>query len=54
MIQGWKRDPSIVDVLAAAGVRHVFGSASDPTLFTDRVHDVGMIVVQASGRSRAH
>ena len=23
MIQGWKRDPSIVDVLAEAGVRHV-------------------------------
>jgi len=22
MMQGWKRDPSIVDTLAAAGVRH--------------------------------
>jgi NAD(P)H-dependent flavin oxidoreductase YrpB (nitropropane dioxygenase family) len=30
MIQGWKRDPSIVDVLAEAGVRHVFTSAGDP------------------------
>src|SRR6187402_2436886 len=33
MIQGWKRDPSIVDVLAAADVRHVFTSAGDPALF---------------------
>ncbi|WP_264001444.1 nitronate monooxygenase, partial [Mycolicibacterium gadium] len=27
MIQGWKRDPSIVDVLADANIRHVFTSA---------------------------
>ncbi|ADU01494.1 MULTISPECIES: NAD(P)H-dependent flavin oxidoreductase [Mycolicibacterium] len=49
MIQGWKRDPSIVDVLAAAGVRHVFTSAGDPALFTDRLHDAGMTVVHVIG-----
>jgi enoyl-[acyl-carrier protein] reductase II len=49
MIQGWKRDPSIVDVLAGAGVRHVFTSAGDPALFTDRLHDAGMVVVHVVG-----
>lgn len=49
MIQGWKRDPSIVDVLAAAGVRHVFTSAGDPALFTDRLHDAAMTVVHVVG-----
>jgi enoyl-[acyl-carrier protein] reductase II len=49
MIQGWKKDPSIVDVLAAAQVRHVFTSAGDPTLFTARLHDAGMAVVHVVG-----
>ena len=49
MIQGWKRDPSIVDVLASAGVRHVFTSAGDPALFTSRLHDAGMTVVHVVG-----
>jgi enoyl-[acyl-carrier protein] reductase II len=49
MIQGWKRDPSIVDVLATAGVRHVFTSAGDPALFTSRLHDAGMTVVHVVG-----
>ncbi len=49
MIQGWKRDPSIVDVLAGAGVRHVFTSAGDPALFTARLHDAGMTVVHVVG-----
>ena len=49
MIQGWKKDPSIVDVLAAAGVRHVFTSAGDPALFTARLHDAGMTVVHVVG-----
>ncbi|QZT56715.1 NAD(P)H-dependent flavin oxidoreductase [Mycobacterium sp. TJFP1] len=49
MIQGWKRDPSIVDTLAAAGVRHVFTSAGDPALFTARLHDAGMTVVHVVG-----
>ena len=49
MIQGWKKDPSIVDVLADAGVRHVFTSAGDPALFTTRLHDAGMTVVHVVG-----
>lgn len=49
MIQGWKRDPSIVDVLANADVRHVFTSAGDPALFTARLHDAGMTVVHVVG-----
>jgi enoyl-[acyl-carrier protein] reductase II len=49
MIQGWKRDPSIVDMLATAGVRHVFTSAGDPALFTARLHDAGMTVVHVVG-----
>ena len=53
MVQGWKRDPSIVDVLAEAGVRHVFSSAGDPALFTARLHDAGMTVVHVVGSLRA-
>jgi enoyl-[acyl-carrier protein] reductase II len=53
MIQGWKKDPSIVDVLAAADVRHVFTSAGDPALFTDRLHDAGMTVVHVVGSLKA-
>lgn len=53
MIQGWKKDPSIVDVLADAGVRHVFTSAGDPALFTARLHDAGMTVVHVVGSLRA-
>ncbi|SEH88535.1 enoyl-[acyl-carrier protein] reductase II [Mycolicibacterium rutilum] len=49
MIQGWKADPSIVDTLAAASVRHVFTSAGDPALFTARLHDAGMTVVHVVG-----
>ena len=49
MIQGWKRDPSIIDELAATEVRHVFTSAGDPALFTTRLHDAGMTVVHVVG-----
>ncbi|BBY66178.1 NAD(P)H-dependent flavin oxidoreductase [Mycolicibacterium helvum] len=49
MIQGWKRDPSIIDVLVEANVRHVFTSAGDPGLFTARLHDAGMTVVHVVG-----
>jgi enoyl-[acyl-carrier protein] reductase II len=49
MIQGWKRDPSIVDALVAAKVQHVFTSAGDPALFTARLHDAGMTVVHVVG-----
>ncbi|BBY51434.1 putative 2-nitropropane dioxygenase, NPD [Mycolicibacterium arabiense] len=53
MIQGWKADPSIVEVLAEAGVRHVFTSAGDPALFTARLHDAGMTVVHVIGSLKA-
>ena len=53
MIQGWKKDPSIIDVLVAADVRHVFTSAGDPALFTDRLHDAGMTVIHVVGSLRA-
>lgn len=53
MVQGWKKDPSIVDVLAEAGVRHVFSSAGDPALFTGRLHDAGMTVVHVVGSLKA-
>ncbi|MGV0791668.1 NAD(P)H-dependent flavin oxidoreductase [Mycolicibacterium sp. XJ1819] len=53
MIQGWKNDPSIVDVLAGAGVQHVFTSAGDPALFTARLHEAGMTVVHVVGSLRA-
>ncbi|MBY0289301.1 MAG: nitronate monooxygenase [Mycobacteriaceae bacterium] len=53
MIQGWKDDPSIVETLTAAGVRHVFTSAGDPALFTTRLHDAGMTVVHVVGSLRA-
>ncbi len=49
MIQGWKRDPSIVDELVAAEVRHVFTSAGDPALFTARLHEAGMTVIHVVG-----
>src|ERR1700712_2557868 len=52
MIQGWKRDPSIVDELVAAEVRHVFTSAGDPALFTARLHDAGMTVIHVIGSLR--
>ena len=53
MIQGWKNDPSIVDTLAEAQLRHVFTSAGDPALFTGRLHDAGMTVVHVVGSLRA-
>ena len=49
MIQGWKKDPSIVDTLAESGVRHVITSAGDPALFTTLLHDAGMTVVHVVG-----
>lgn len=49
MIQGWKTDPSIIDTLAEAGVRHVITSAGDPVLFTTRLRDAGMTVIHVVG-----
>ncbi|MFL6106441.1 MAG: NAD(P)H-dependent flavin oxidoreductase [Marmoricola sp.] len=53
MIQGWKNDPSIVETIAAAGIRYVASSAGDPGLFTDRLHDAGMTVFHVVGSLRA-
>jgi len=52
MIQGWKHDPSIVDVLASAGVPVVTTSAGDPALFTERLHDAGITVLHVVGNLR--
>jgi enoyl-[acyl-carrier protein] reductase II len=53
MIQGWKNDPSIVDVIGGAGISYVATSAGDPALFTERLHDVGMTVFHVVGSVRA-
>jgi len=53
MIQGWKNDPSIVDVIAEAGITYVATSAGDPALFTERLHDAGMTVFHVVGSLRA-
>ncbi|MCW2787288.1 MAG: 2-nitropropane dioxygenase [Marmoricola sp.] len=53
MIQGWKHDPSIVDVIAAAGISYVATSAGDPALFTKSLHDAGMTVFHVVGSLRA-
>lgn len=52
MIQGWKRDPSIVDLLAEAQVPVVTTSAGDPGLFTERLHDAGITVLHVVGNLR--
>ncbi|MCW2816576.1 MAG: 2-nitropropane dioxygenase [Nocardioides sp.] len=52
MIQGWKHDPSIIDLLAEAQVPVVTTSAGDPALFTDRLHDAGIIVLHVVGNLR--
>ncbi len=53
MIQGWKHDPSIVEVIAEAGIDYVATSAGDPALFADRLHDAGMTVFHVVGSLRA-
>lgn len=53
MIQGWKNDPSIVDTIAASGVRYVATSAGDPNLFTKPLHDRGLTVFHVVGSLRA-
>ncbi len=53
MIQGWKDDPSIVDVLVEAGVRIVITSAGDPGLYAARLREAGMVVVHVVGSLRA-
>src|SRR5690349_3036919 len=53
MIQGWKNDFSIVDTIAASGVRYVATSAGDPNLFTKLLHDHGLTVFHVVGSLRA-
>ena len=52
MIQGWKHDPSIVDMLVAAGVSYVATSAGDPALFTQPLKDAGITVFHVVGNLR--
>lgn len=52
LVQGWKNDPSIVDVLVEAQVPVVTTSAGDPSLFTDRLHDAGITVLHVVGNLR--
>ncbi|KRB73211.1 2-nitropropane dioxygenase [Nocardioides sp. Root190] len=53
MIQGWKRDPSIVETIAESGVKYVATSAGDPALFTARLKDAGLTVFHVVGTLRA-
>ena len=53
MVQGWKHDASIVDVLVDAEVTTVFTSAGDPFLYAERLHDAGMRVVHVVGSLKA-
>jgi enoyl-[acyl-carrier protein] reductase II len=43
------RDPAVVDLLVANGIRFVTTSAGDPALFTDRLHDAGITVFHVVG-----
>lgn len=47
------RDPRIVDLLVEVGVRFVTTSAGDPSLFTDRLHDAGIVVFHVVGTLRS-
>ncbi|MGA8256640.1 MAG: nitronate monooxygenase [Nocardioides sp.] len=52
MIQGWKHDPSIVEVLVASGISYVATSAGDPALFTQPLKDAGITVFHVIGSMR--
>ncbi len=52
LVAGWKNDPSIVDTVAAAGIRYVATSAGDPGLFTARLKDAGITVFHVVGNLR--
>lgn len=45
----FNRDPAVVDLLAANGIRFVTTSAGDPSLFTARLHDAGITVFHVVG-----
>jgi len=43
------RDPAVVDLLVANGIRFATTSAGDPSLFTDRLHEAGITVFHVVG-----
>jgi len=43
------RDPAVVDLLVANGIRFVTTSGGDPLLFTDRLHNAGITVFHVVG-----
>ena len=45
----FNRDPGMVDLLVANGIRFVTTSAGDPALFTERLHDAGITVFHVVG-----
>jgi enoyl-[acyl-carrier protein] reductase II len=45
----FNRDPPMVDLLVANGIRFVTTSAGDPALFTARLHDAGITVFHVVG-----
>lgn len=47
-----RKDPSVVEVLADAGIRVVTTSSGDPGLLTDRLHDAGTTVFHVVGTLR--
>jgi enoyl-[acyl-carrier protein] reductase II len=47
-----RKDPSVVDVLAEAGIGVVTTSSGDPGLLTERLHDAGITVFHVVGTLR--
>jgi enoyl-[acyl-carrier protein] reductase II len=47
-----RKDPSVVDVVAGAGIRVVTTSSGDPGLLTDRFHAAGITVFHVVGTLR--
>jgi enoyl-[acyl-carrier protein] reductase II len=45
----FNRDPAVIDLLVANGIRFVTTSAGTPSLFTDRLHDAGITVFHVVG-----
>ncbi|CAM3055995.1 2-nitropropane dioxygenase [Mycobacterium intermedium] len=45
----FNRDPAVIDLLVANGIRFVTTSAGDPALFTARLHDAGITVFHVVG-----
>ena len=45
----FNRDPTVIDLLVANGIRFVTTSAGSPSLFTDRLHDAAIAVFHVMG-----